>query len=375
MDAIKILKRAWHIVWNHRALWVFGLILAITAGGTTHGRYSGGNPGGGSDGNNGWTNIPPSGQPFYKYFESRDLGQLRDLIRDGFGSHPFGTTGPDLSTLIMLGVILAIMLVVIGSLMAIGRYVAETATIRMVDEYEGTGTKTGVRQGFRYGWSKTSWRLFLINLLVNLPGLFLVLLLGLLGYGIYLAVEGGSETLTITSIIAGVGIAFLLIFLFIILYVVLVLLRNFFWRVCALEQVGVAEAIRRGYEMVRRNWKSVGLMWLVMIGLGLAWSLVSLIVLVLMFPLFIMTILAGVAVAGVPGLLLGALTSLFLTGPWNWVVAGIIVLPIFCSVAFSPAIFVEALAQVFRSSVWTLTYREIKVLETLKPVEVPVEKE
>jgi len=320
-------------------------------------------------------NIPPSGQPFLKYFDFRDFDQLRDLIRDGFRFHPSGITRPDLNTLIMLGVTLAIVLVVIGILLAIGRYVAETATIRLVDEYEGTGVKTGVRQGFRYGWSNTSWRLFLINLLVNLPGLVLLPLLGFLGYGVYLAVEGGSEALTITSIIAGVGIAFLLIFLFSILFVVLVLLRNFFWRVCALEQVGVTEAIRRGYEMVRCNWKCVGLMWLVMIGLGLGWSLVSLIVLVLMFPLFIMTILAGIAVAGVPGLLLGALTSLFLAGPWNWVVAGIIVLPIFCLVAFSPAIFVEALAQVYRSSVWTLTYRELKALETLKPVEVPVEKE
>jgi hypothetical protein len=38
MDAIKILKRAWHIVWNYRALWVFGILLALTAGSTTIGR-------------------------------------------------------------------------------------------------------------------------------------------------------------------------------------------------------------------------------------------------------------------------------------------------------------------------------------------------
>ena len=36
MDPVKILKRAWHILWSYRVLWVFGLILAI-AGAGTHG--------------------------------------------------------------------------------------------------------------------------------------------------------------------------------------------------------------------------------------------------------------------------------------------------------------------------------------------------
>ncbi len=29
----KILKRAWHILWNYKILWIFGILLAITAGG------------------------------------------------------------------------------------------------------------------------------------------------------------------------------------------------------------------------------------------------------------------------------------------------------------------------------------------------------
>jgi len=32
MDPVKILKRAWHILWNYRVLWVFGLILALATG-------------------------------------------------------------------------------------------------------------------------------------------------------------------------------------------------------------------------------------------------------------------------------------------------------------------------------------------------------
>ena len=32
IDIGKILKRAWHILWNYRILWIFGILLAITPG-------------------------------------------------------------------------------------------------------------------------------------------------------------------------------------------------------------------------------------------------------------------------------------------------------------------------------------------------------
>src|ERR1035437_7247624 len=33
IDFGKILKHAWHILWNYRILWIFGILLAITSGG------------------------------------------------------------------------------------------------------------------------------------------------------------------------------------------------------------------------------------------------------------------------------------------------------------------------------------------------------
>jgi len=67
IDPVKILQRAWRILWNYRALWVFGLILALAAGGS----YNGG-------GNNGvqWredsqsyqTPPPESMQEFFRDF-------------------------------------------------------------------------------------------------------------------------------------------------------------------------------------------------------------------------------------------------------------------------------------------------------------------
>ena len=42
MDPVKILKRAWSILWSYRALWIFGLILALaTARSTGRGSNNG----------------------------------------------------------------------------------------------------------------------------------------------------------------------------------------------------------------------------------------------------------------------------------------------------------------------------------------------
>mgnify|MGYP000659292038 CR=1 FL=1 len=55
MDYVKILKRAWETTWRYRALWVFGIILAITTasggssgGGGKHGSGSRGRAGAGA---------------------------------------------------------------------------------------------------------------------------------------------------------------------------------------------------------------------------------------------------------------------------------------------------------------------------------------
>ena len=48
MDPIKILKRAWKILWSYKALWIFGIILALTTSGSNF-RFSGNNASSGSD--------------------------------------------------------------------------------------------------------------------------------------------------------------------------------------------------------------------------------------------------------------------------------------------------------------------------------------
>jgi hypothetical protein len=204
--------------------------------------------------------------------------------------------------------------------------------------------------------------LFLINLIVNLPVIILMLSLIVTGVLLFLAVTRGNFTFNAANIVILSGLAFLAIFVVIILSILLGLLRNFFWRVAVLEEAGVGESLRRGLALVRENWKSVGLMWLVMIGLGLAWIIVSIIAVILTIPVVIVTTIIAAITVAIPGLVLLGIFSLFLGGPLPWIAAGLFVLPWFFLIAFSPWLMLGSWEKVFTSTVWTLTYREIKAL-------------
>jgi hypothetical protein len=51
-----------------------------------------------------------------------------------------------------------------------------------------------------------------------------------------------------------------------------------------------------------------------------------------------------------------------------WILAGVVGLPIFVLLIAAPWIFLGGLMEVFKSSVWTLSYRELRALE---PVGLP----
>lgn len=356
MDPVKILKRAWHILWSYRALWVFGLILALATAGSSGGGSNNGSRYTYNLDNNEMQRLPQDIRQGIEEF-TRDMERLFD---EGPGQVDFPSE--QLTALIWIIVAFTLVMIVLGIVVAIGRYVSETAVIRMVNEYEDSETKMTVREGFRIGWSRTSWRLFLINLIVNLPGILLMLVLISIGIGIYFTVMNGNPTFAPFSVIAMIGIVFLLIFVVVIASIFLHLLRQFVWRVSALEELGVVESFNRGWALVRENWKSVGLMWIVMIGLGIVWVIVSIILFFLSIPLLIVTGAIALVISAIPALLLVGLFHLFLGNVLAWVLGIVMVLPLFFTIAFSPWLLVGSWQSVFTSSVWTLTYREIKAM-------------
>lgn len=361
MDPVKILRRAWYILWNYRALWIFGLVLAVATASST-GRGSGNN--GVQYHQNNGENQQPTPQSMQEAF--REFNQeLQKLFHEGIpASH---ISGEALTTFLWIIGAFVLVLVVIGIVVAIARYVSETAVIRMVDEYEDTGNKMTVRQGFRMGWSNISWRLFLINLIVNLPALagLLIVIMAAAAF-VFIAAKSNTK-FTPASLLFAVGFVILIILMTAIVTILLRLLRNFFWRICVLEDASVTESLRRGFAMVRENWKNVGLMWLVMIGLGIVWAIASIILFIVTIPLVIVTALIAVTVAAIPFLLLVGAFSLFLSGPLPWIAAALFILPAFFVIAFSPWLVLGSWQSVYTSAVWTLTYREIKALPAITP--------
>jgi len=258
-----------------------------------------------------------------------------------------------------------LVMTLVGIVMAIARYVSETAVIRMVDEYETSGNKMTIRQGFRLGWSRTAWRLFLINLIVNLPAIALALVLLVAGIGVYFAWVNGTANFAAFSTVATIVLAFITIFVVVILSIVLHLLRNFFWRVSVLEDIGVRESLRRGFAFVLENWKSVGLMWLVMIGLGIVYAVGSIILIIVTIPVVIVTAVIALLVVALPFLLFAGIFSTFLSGVLPWIAGALFVAPLFFTLAFSPWLLLGSWRSVYTSTVWTLTYREIKALPAI----------
>ena len=348
MDYIKVLKRAWHMVWSYRALWIFGIILALTVGG------GGGNgPQGTFGGNGGNGDLPPF---------------------DDFSPPEFPALAVTTMIAIGIGVLCVILLlVVIGT---VARYVAETALIRMVDHYEETNEKLGVRQGFRLGWSRTTFRLFMINLLVSLPVVVLFILMFILPFvpllPLVLELVEATPLIVISAVVAG-GLFFLMLFLVIVVGAAITLLRQFLWRACALEGLGVIESIRDGFSFVRRHLKDVVIMWLIMIGIRIGWAIAVIASLIVLFPVVILLIVVGSLLGGIPAFLVWGLTNLLFGEPWSYILAGVIGLPIFILVMAAPWVFLDGLMEVFKSSTWTLTYRELRALESLEiePGELP----
>ena len=367
MDPVKILKRSWHILWSYRALWVFGLILALAAGsassnGSNNSRYER------QYGDN-QQFTPHDMQVGWQEFKQEASRIFERGIPEAH------ITGESLKTFVWVFVAFILVMTLVGIVMAAARYVSETAVIKMVDEYEATGNKMTVRQGFRIGWSKTAWRLFLINLIVNLPAIALVLVLLSAGIGLYFAWVNGTANFAAFGTVATIILVFITIFVVVILSVVLHLLRHFFWRVSVLEGLGVSESLRRGWTFVLENWKNVGLMWLVMIGLGIVWVVASIILVIVTIPVVVVTTVIAALISALPYLVFAGIFSAFLTGCLPWIAGALFVVPLFFTIAFSPWLLLGSWQQVYTSTVWTLTYREIKALPAIMAapkVEPPV---
>jgi hypothetical protein len=362
MNHTEVLKKAWNMVWRYRVLWVFGLIIALT---TTSWGMS------------------------YLYTFDDDDGEFEGIVVQRRDNETFSqalqrTIDEEIAQLdgdfqeaieeievllsrelrvkdarnlvsILIGIALTI---VAGYVLAkIARYVAEPALIRMVDLYEETGERVRVRQGLRMGWSRAAWRFFLINLLVDVAAILaFTLLFGLAGTPFFLWFLGNVPIGVIGSIFGG-AFVLLSIPVAIVAGAAISVLKRLARQACALDDLGVIASIRRGFSLIRRHVKDTGLMALIAIGIRTAWHFA-------MVPLVFILVGLGVILAGGVVVAVGGLSGLIWESAVPWIVAGVLGGFVFTITLVVPLAFLGGLREVFLSSAWTLTYRELRSAES-----------
>jgi hypothetical protein len=306
MNHTMILRRSFELVRRYRVLWILGILLALTAGG------GGGNPT--ATLSNGGTTLAPT---------SEQVGVIVTLLC-GF------------AILVFVLVILAIVV----------RYVVQAGLFRAVEQIEDVDRAPSFREAWRLGWNWRAFRLFLIDLVIGIPAVLAGFALFLLALSPLLLLLIDSTAVRVLAGILTAGLVLLAILVVIVAAVALSLLMEFFRRAAVLDDQGVFDAIRQGAVMVRRRFGDVAVMWALMFGIGLAYGfLVFLAVLVLSG--------VGLAIGGGLGWLIYQLTDLPLLAV---LVGG----PIAAIIIFVPLLLVGGLYEAFRSSTWTLTYREVR---------------
>jgi hypothetical protein len=328
MDHFRIIKRAWQITWNYRILWIFGFLLALTTGGMNGG---GGSGSGYRMDNNDFQNMFPRGE--FPGYSDAFQGALSLLI-----------------PLACLGVFVGIVFVIL-------RYVSEISLFRMVNRHEEDDTKYSFKEGFRLGWSRSAFKLFLMDLLVSVIGFIIFGLLFLIAAVPLLVWTVDSDVLRTIGTLASVSLGLIIILIAILTAIVISLVLQFSWRILALENRGVIESLKAGFNMVRSHLSDSIIMGLILFGIGIAFF-------ILMIPVMIMLVFFATVVAGLPGLLAYWLASLALEGAAPYMIGFAIGIPLFLLILVIPSAMISGLFETFKSSVWTLTYREFRSLDS-----------
>ena len=338
MDHFGIVKRAWRILWNYKVLWVFGVLTALTSGA---GGGGGGNAGANFRGNGRGVKLPPRIQAQLEQW-GRTLGRM---FGRGFqGGIPAGP-------LVFITALMCLMLVYMVAA-TVARFVAETALIKLVDRYAAEELKLSIKEGFRVGWSREAWHLFLLRLVVMLPLSLIFMALVAVAVAPFLLWVTKSNILGVLGTATAIGLLFLVGLFGVVVFTVATVVLHLSARAVVLTDLGVLESLNAGARMAWKSLKDVGLMWLVMFVLRLGFTLLTI-------PVFVLALTLAVLVGGGALLAVRVLADVLFRAETAWVMGFLAGIPMFVVALSAPLVFVGGLWETFASTVWTLTYREL----------------
>jgi len=319
MNHIDLLKRSFNITWRYKPLWLFGFLLALCSGGS------------GGGGNGGSFNYQASSDDFNKFDDVPGIPHVPDF-------------DPNLIIGLIAGLICLILLLAVVAIVV--TYVSRAALIGMVRQIDETEAVT-ISDGWRLGWSRGAWRLFLLNLLIGIPVAIISILLILLAFSPLLLMLTGETALTIVGIIFTVFAFLFVILILILIGAVIAPFRELASRRTVLNRQGVIGSLRDAIGLVKRRFKDVAIIWLLMIGVGFCWAIIALLV---VLPV---SLIAALLVGGVPAGLVYLVSR-------SWIGAAVAGVPLAGLALIIVTSAAGGLYLIFRSTVWTLTYLEVQ---------------
>lgn len=320
MDYGAIIKRAWHITWRYKALWVLGIFAGISGCSSSGGgNYSSGS----SDFSNFGKDFGGgAGMPSASEFQDTMLSALPVVIAVAF------------------------LLIVLWLVWSVFSVAARGGLIAGVNNVESGGE---VRLGelWRAGFARF-WTLVGLDILINLPLFFGVMLIVLLiAVPIIGAVAAGGDPNPAAVLAPMCGVLVIGIPILVVAGVILGIMYVIAQRYVVLGGQGAFESARNSWRFLRLRVKDTLLMWLISGALNLAAS----------FVLAIPAIFIGIAI-GLP------MVAAIVAKSWGLVAALGAVLVLLISAL---SILYTGIWGTYSSALWTIFFRDVAGMSAPQP--------
>ncbi len=359
-----LFKRTWKLAWLYRATWLFGALLALTTGN-------------GLLASSVWRGREVASHNTLRLTPALTLnfpgeGVSIDLTRpEAIDIHlgSGGLTGLEtvlggmipegVRTVVLSGLVLFALAVLV---LLTSRYVAEAGLIRMVAQTDQDGALRSTRQGWRLGWSRSAWRLLLVDCLVYLVGLAAMLLCLALALSPFLLWATGNILAGALGTALACGLLILDAAATIAMLLAMSLVVPVARRQCAAEGLGVSASLRTAIGLIRSHLGHALQVWLVWAGMRLAWMVAMVPLVLLLAPLVLALLPVGLVAGGVAALAVGGVLAVFLKGALPWIIGGLAGLPALGLVLSAPILVASAPIEVLKLSWWTLAVGELRHL-------------
>jgi hypothetical protein len=316
MELGEVLSKAWKIIWKNKVLWIFGILASC-------GQSGGG--GGGSTGRAGNFNMPNNNNFNFQNgenpFANGNFPQLDELGRK---MGQFLGNGDQVPWAIITGLICLVLFIVLVCVFL--------GTIGRIGLIRGTVMAEGGQEPLTFGqiWSASMpyfWKIFLLNLFAGLVIFIAILVLML-------------PLILLTVFTLGIGVMCLIPFICLLVpigWILNVILEQANVALIV-ENLGIVDAIRRGWRVCRLNIGPMAVVALVVIfGGGIVSLIISLPMILVLLPV-IFTAMSNDQAALTAGL-------------------GTAAVLLCCTLPFVIAI--QGILQSYIGSIWTLTFMRL----------------